>query len=668
MNGRYGCGYDILIQQDLPPATEVPPANPLVLASSGIATAAGGRGGGGCGGRDALVMELERFVLQGMPGSTRHYLHPVPSELRFTLPLEGRAQFGAFLGRLEAAAGSLKIKNYGISMAPFEEVFLRVGSETAVAADPKAGGGGSGGGGVDFTSLPQDDFYRSVGASATYVPTFKRQLLAVFARRLHLARHGLGVDLHRLGLLTIPRRPLGTKRGHDNGHDFGVEGGDLHSSVGAGTSAVAAALSRGAVHDLPGALAKDLAQAAGFLRGVQTWLLVGLPLGAAAAAIYLRADTKALFFMFGRTGKHPSPTEATVPNLLVVGMITAGYLFAPGLIAEVLVAEREGKVRNLLAVMGVGAGPYWSGHALADLCLLAVPTFATWVAFEAAGLDDFTDAGAGGASGGGGVVFALQALFVLELLAFSYAMSHAFSSPAFAMALLPAVCLALLVLPVFAMLLIAQFDSMATSKASDRMGMRELFSILFMTWAATSPLGFLLASTFVTVFPHEFANDHTARYSRIISEDFSPVWAMVLMSVCKTAAMAAAAVYLDVKNYLPLAIEAPFETPPEAVAEMDEDVRAEYYLLNGGTGSNSTSGALEAEAGVAPGYTARANEGGSGEPHAIEYHHLRKVYANAGVKSGVNVAVRDTNLHVAKGECFGLLGKGAPVSLPHPLS
>jgi len=32
------------------------------------------------------------------------------------------------------------------------------------------------------------------------------------------------------------------------------------------------------------------------------------------------------------------------------------------------------------------------------------------------------------------------------------------------------------------------------------------------------------------------------------------------------------------------------------------------------------------------------------------------VYPSNGTSSGVTVAVRDTNLHVAKGECFGLLG------------
>jgi hypothetical protein len=85
------------------------------------------------------------------------------------------------------------------------------------------------------------------------------------------------------------------------------------------------------------------------------------------------------------------------------------------------------------------------------------------------GLDDFTDGGLGGPNHGGGVYFMLHACFLLELLAFSYATSHAFSSSAFAMALLPALTLGLIVLPIFAMLLTAQFDSMVTEKVKENM-------------------------------------------------------------------------------------------------------------------------------------------------------------------------------------------------------
>ena len=71
---------------------------------------------------------------------------------------------------------------------------------------------------------------------------------------------------------------------------------------------------------------------------------------------------------------------------------------------------------------------------------------------------------------------------------------------------------------------------------------------------------------------------------------------------------------------------------------MDSDVRDEYYEVNQESPLDES---------VENGSTSRG-------PHAIEYSHLRKVYPAMNAK--VTMAVRDTNLHVKKGECFGLLG------------
>ena len=51
-----------------------------------------------------------------------------------------------------------------------------------------------------------------------------------------------------------------------------------------------------------------------------------------------------------------------------------------------LVAEREAKVRNLLAVMGVDPLAYWLGHAAADMAILSLPVFVTWAALECVAL------------------------------------------------------------------------------------------------------------------------------------------------------------------------------------------------------------------------------------------------------------------------------------------
>jgi hypothetical protein len=66
--------------------------------------------------------KLSEFVLKRLPGAVRYRDHPVPYELRFMLPLAARPDFGAFLGDLEASSADLHLDNYGISMAPFEEV------------------------------------------------------------------------------------------------------------------------------------------------------------------------------------------------------------------------------------------------------------------------------------------------------------------------------------------------------------------------------------------------------------------------------------------------------------------------------------------------------------------------------------------------------------------
>jgi hypothetical protein len=52
-----------------------------------------------------------------------------------------------------------------------------------------------------------------------------------------------------------------------------------------------------------------------------------------------------------------------------------------------------------------------------------------------------------------------------------------------------------------------------------------------------------------------YTHDHTAGYdkgTKMFSEDLSPIWTMVCMSLCKTVGCFGAAVYLDVKNLMPL--------------------------------------------------------------------------------------------------------------------
>lgn len=53
-----------------------------------------------------------------------------------------------------------------------------------------------------------------VGEATQYQPTFFLQARAVFIRRLQLARHSLGFDWHRLGLLRAKNSSASSKDGH----------------------------------------------------------------------------------------------------------------------------------------------------------------------------------------------------------------------------------------------------------------------------------------------------------------------------------------------------------------------------------------------------------------------------------------------------------------------
>jgi hypothetical protein len=123
---QYEVGYELLVRQRPPsPEPASPSLNPLIATGrspSSPRTAAGPPGAGGVIVARKRASELNAFVLARVPGAVRYSAHPVPFEQRFTLPLAARPGFGAFLRDLEASSAEMHLDNYGISMAPFEEV------------------------------------------------------------------------------------------------------------------------------------------------------------------------------------------------------------------------------------------------------------------------------------------------------------------------------------------------------------------------------------------------------------------------------------------------------------------------------------------------------------------------------------------------------------------
>ena len=79
------------------------------------------------------------------------------------------------------------------------------------------------------------------------------------------------------------------------------------------------------------------------------------------------------------------------PHVGAAALLAAGYLFYPGFIAEILVKERECKLRNLLTVMGVDARAYWLGHFSADMLVWLFPAIGTWITINVLHLDAWTN-------------------------------------------------------------------------------------------------------------------------------------------------------------------------------------------------------------------------------------------------------------------------------------
>ena len=101
-----------------------------------------------------------------------------------------------------------------------------------------------------------DHFYRQLGSDIGYESTFKQQTFAIFARRMALAGAALGVDFH--GAKELIKEIAG----------------------------------RSSWFDLRLA---DLSRCLGLIRGIQTWLLVGVPLGGAVAAVEVSEEQTTTF-------------------------------------------------------------------------------------------------------------------------------------------------------------------------------------------------------------------------------------------------------------------------------------------------------------------------------------------------------------------------------------
>ena len=339
---------------------------------------------------------LDSFIRNAIPESKRDYNHAVKDELLYELPVKARSQFGDFLRQLsdpdKMTELGIQPGGLGISAAPLEDVFHRVGNETQVQnyAEERADADGIELGFEAGLSGPGGHaVYSTLGNDVQYTPDLWTQARGVFIHRMKLFVANLGIkvlkmDMHGLRVF-LRDEPQGMRKLFLRGE-----------------------MSRFVQLEL----------------GSFTALLhLALPLVASAFAIHLRTWHKpckkkndGLFWCKGILGQWeekagPTDLQKFQFGIVSAALVVAGYLFTPGFVGEILVKERSLKLRNLLTVMGCDAKAFWLGQFGADMLLWSIPTLIFWILLGAYDLKEW--------SGNGGAFFWMNIVFGLELHAFS---------------------------------------------------------------------------------------------------------------------------------------------------------------------------------------------------------------------------------------------------------
>ena len=467
-------------------------------------------------------------------------------------------------------------------------------------------------------------------------------------------------------------------------------------------------------------------------QGVQTLLLVLIPIVALIIAFYLRryrpqylsfGDLKAEKGedQYGRRRRKIKPNLEILPNIFAAFIVVGGWVFTPGFFAEMLVMEREKRIRNLMTIVGLNPLAYWVGQACADAIFWLIPMLVSFLIIPImdssnAVLDEWTKPG----------FYCSSILFGLELQAFSYFYSFGFQTSGSATAASPIVILALIISPLFLLSLIVAMQQMVDSS---EVSIVTLVSLLMYTSAIFSPHGAFLAAVIQTIWPHELANfvgwKERCRYEHgeglrkwfegdfnrtfmeagipqkcggegsgpgyfnttrvaIMSEEYTPIWGIMVIQICKIAFFWLATIYVDAHELRAQKVPPVVPTSDDDLADLDRDVREENRRVNrpsseevtpeaaAGQGIQSSSSfptllganvehSSELEMGTLKpvlqkrpsGIFWDRNDAETADP--IVLRNLRKVY-RAPTKSGVHVAVHDMNFGVHLGECFGLLG------------
>ena len=199
---EYECGYELIVTKT--PAQQAKTA--LYLQGLGVIP-------GSEGSMQAAELPdnpdspLVRLLCSMIPGARLRSDHHVAEELKFELPSTERKLFGKFFAELDPRKEELGVSSYGISMAPLEEVFCRVGCESVLAESNP----------MQQALLAAEDVdddgqvvmvspsitptaassYSSFGQDVHYSGSFVAQTVAIFKRRMQLASAGLGIAVSK---------------------------------------------------------------------------------------------------------------------------------------------------------------------------------------------------------------------------------------------------------------------------------------------------------------------------------------------------------------------------------------------------------------------------------------------------------------------------------------
>eukprot|EP01031_Cornospumella_fuschlensis_P030350 gene30350-36672_t len=295
-----------------------------------------------------------------------------------------------------------------------------------------------------------------------------------------------------------------------------------------------------------------------------------------------------------------------INDMAALGIVLAGFLGVPGLVAEFLVKERSDKLRNVLTVMGCDFKAYWIGTFVADFVLLLVPTIVLWVCWGAANMPHFY-------ASHHGLCFFLTLLFNAYLISFSYLASYMFSSSKACISFMPVFILLLLILPNIALLICIQITKAAGQSISDPMQA----GILLWGMLVLSPHGSMFCVMLNVI------NDYTDIILHL--PNLASCLAFMIM---QTALYLALAFYLDIHSVSTVSPNSDATFDSGVLDGLDDDVLAERESV------------LSSQPNSAPLYLRR----------------LRKVFPPKARGRSAVVAVEDLAMGVKKGEIFGLLG------------